>query len=110
MISLGTIFTSCLLLINSCAVLDERRFLSKYGLSNIDIEGINNGSVKSQVSEFLRMCRLMRVPLIFVNSLSILFSFLSMILKEYNSETSGRTLKSAPSESRRYSTLSSLQL
>lgn len=30
------------------------------GYDRIDVEGINTGTLKSQVSELLRMCRLMR--------------------------------------------------
>ena len=69
-----------LLLVNAAAVLDERRFLSKYGLAKIDVEGISSGRLKAQASEFLRMCRMMRMPLIGVNCVAIFFDIVSMIL------------------------------
>lgn len=77
---IGSLLRAILLVLNAMANLDEHRFLSKYGLSSIDVDGISQGTLKSQVSELLRMCRLMRMPLIAVNSLSMLLDVFSMIL------------------------------
>lgn len=77
---IGSLLYATLLLLNAAAVLDERRFLSKYGLSEIDVEGISTGRLKAQISELLRMCRIMRMPLIAVNSVAIFFDVVSMVL------------------------------
>lgn len=88
MFSIGGLLKATLLFVNAFAVLDEKRFLSQCeswhlgnwfesltscfsldGYDRIDVEGINTGALKSQVSEFLRMCRMLRSKYLAINSL-----------------------------------------
>mmetsp|Transcript_16821 Transcript_16821/g.19072 ORF Transcript_16821/g.19072 Transcript_16821/m.19072 type:complete len:82 (+) Transcript_16821:182-427(+) len=80
MLTIGSLLKALLLVVNAAAVLDEKRFLSHYGLAEIDVDGISSGKLKAQVAEALRLCRLMRVPLIALNTLSIFFDVVSMVL------------------------------
>jgi len=71
-IGLVHLFEASLLMLNAAAILNEKRFLRKYGLDNA-IAGENLGP-KNQVATFLHAMRtFMRYPLVAMNALVILY-------------------------------------
>lgn len=96
--SIASIFHAVILVLNALAILSERRFLAKYGLAKIE-PSINSGSgfadpmfgggalygqadtaaspLMAQIGQLLSSVRtLLRWPLIFVNSIAIVFALI----------------------------------
>jgi len=70
---LYSLLEAALLVLNAICVLHEERFLSKHGWSANSNQGFGEAAgVKKQVLDIIRSVRtVMRIPLIFVNSLVI---------------------------------------
>ena len=96
--SIASIFHAVILVLNALAILSERRFLAKYGLAKIE-PSINSGNgfadpmfgggalygqadtaaspLMAQIGQLLSSVRtLLRWPLIFVNSIAIVFALI----------------------------------
>jgi hypothetical protein len=74
-LSLYSIFKAGLLCANAVAVLHPKRFLSQYGLSEID-PTISMNSPKNQVIGLLQAVRYLKGPLIIINILIIVLELL----------------------------------
>mmetsp|Transcript_10623 Transcript_10623/g.32495 ORF Transcript_10623/g.32495 Transcript_10623/m.32495 type:complete len:85 (+) Transcript_10623:109-363(+) len=77
--SLWQLLQAALLFTNAFAILNEDRFLKRYGITLASSSADNfyggptpNASLKAQVAGFLHACSYLRVPLIFLNTLVIL--------------------------------------
>ncbi|AXA49773.1 integral membrane protein required for ER to golgi transport [Malassezia restricta] len=83
MLGLGTIFYVALLLVNSIAILNEERFLSRIGwstnprsLSSLDA-GDGDSGVKQRLIHLISAVRvLLRIPLIIINVLVIIYELI----------------------------------
>lgn len=74
-IGLVHLFEAGLLLMNAAAILNEKRFLRKYGLDSA-VVGENLGP-KNQVASFLHAMRtFMRYPLVAMNVLVIIYEMI----------------------------------
>ena len=78
--SIADLMKACLLFINALAVLNDKRFLSRYGLGS-DAAGLNAfdagnaDSVRNQIRTLLASVRLLlRGPLVIVNFVAIVFA------------------------------------
>ncbi|RKP40435.1 Yos1-like protein [Dimargaris cristalligena] len=79
MFALGTLFYLGLMLLNAVAVLHEQRFLSKIGWSIEQLSGFHdaNQEVKLRIIHLISAIRmLLRIPLIFVNSMVIIYEII----------------------------------
>lgn len=65
------LFKAALLAANGLAVLHQERFLQQYDLHIVDHVASEKGQLKAQLAGFLMAVQWMRVPLIFLNILSI---------------------------------------
>ncbi|KAK9808801.1 hypothetical protein WJX72_003938 [[Myrmecia] bisecta] len=80
--SLWTLLQGCLMFVNGLAVLNNERFLEKYGWGFSQIGGGSNnmtegpGALKTQVVGLLHAVAYLRVPLIALNSLVIFVKLL----------------------------------
>nr|XP_018905467.1 PREDICTED: immediate early response 3-interacting protein 1 [Bemisia tabaci] len=73
--TLWTLFEASLLWLNAVCILHEERFLAKVGWSTVNtVQGFGEApSVKSQILNLIRSIRtVVRIPLIFLNSTTIL--------------------------------------
>lgn len=70
MLGLGVIFKALLLLVNAMAILHEERFLRKVGWSEHD--AAMDGGVKLQIVNLLKAMRVLRLPIIIVNTVTVL--------------------------------------
>lgn len=70
MLSLGTIFRSLLLFVNALAILHEKRFLVRWGLS--ESMGLQQSAgVRLQVINLLKAFRVLRAPIMVVNMVTV---------------------------------------
>ncbi|XP_047003866.1 immediate early response 3-interacting protein 1 [Schistocerca americana] len=77
--TLWNLFEASLLCLNAVCILHEERFLAKIGWSvNQNVQGFGEQpTVKSQILNLIRSVRLvMRVPLIFLNIITIVIKLL----------------------------------
>ncbi|CAB3385096.1 Hypothetical predicted protein [Cloeon dipterum] len=76
--TLWTLFEASLLCLNAICVLHEERFLAKVGWGVNQVHGFGEQpTVKSQVLNLIRSIRtVMRIPLIFLNILTIIFKLI----------------------------------
>ncbi|XP_049837768.1 immediate early response 3-interacting protein 1 [Schistocerca gregaria] len=77
--TLWNLFEASLLCLNAVCILHEERFLAKIGWSvNQNVQGFGEQpTVKSQILNLIRSVRLvMRVPLIFLNIITIIIKLL----------------------------------
>ncbi|KAH9257319.1 hypothetical protein BASA81_004476 [Batrachochytrium salamandrivorans] len=65
------LFKAGLLVANGLAVLHQERFLALYDLHIVDHRASEQGQLKAQLAGFLMAVQWMRVPLIFLNIISI---------------------------------------
>ena len=77
-LSIWNLFKAGLLLTNASLILHRKRFLSKYGLDTAVEENnfMTEGNLKVQVRGFLMAIEYLRVPIIALNSLTIVFELL----------------------------------
>ena len=78
-LTLWNLFKAALLVTNSVAILNRQRFLQKHGLDNVGT--IEPTGLKAQVAGLLQAVQYLKVPLIGVNTLTIIFE---MILGGWN--------------------------
>ena len=73
-LSLGALLEASLLVVNAICVLHEKRFLAKVGWASDNAQGFGEQlEVKAQILNIIYSTRtVMRIPLIFVNSLVII--------------------------------------
>ncbi|GHP04975.1 hypothetical protein PPROV_000372600 [Pycnococcus provasolii] len=69
--SLWSLCVSFLLVLNGFAILNERRFLARYGWGYDTMHNLPSTSFKGQVIGMLHACTYARVPLIFLNTVVI---------------------------------------
>jgi len=77
-LSLWHLFKASLLMINSVMILNRKRFLSKYGLddlNNMQAHGGNN-PLKAQFVGLLHAVQYLKVPVIIANIFTIIFEIL----------------------------------
>lgn len=72
-----TLLEGCLLLANALAILNEDRFLAPRGWSFSDFSGGKTKSFKGQLIGLIYATQYLRVPLILLNSLSIILKVVS---------------------------------
>ncbi|PXF47056.1 Immediate early response 3-interacting protein 1 [Gracilariopsis chorda] len=70
MLGLGTVFKALLLFVNAMAILHEERFLKRVGWS--EQEAAIEGGVKLQIVNLLKAFRVLRLPIVVVNSITVL--------------------------------------
>jgi hypothetical protein len=68
---LFALFKAALLTANGCAILHESRFLSLYDLHVVDQLASDQGQIKPQISGMLHATRVLRLPLVLLNLISI---------------------------------------
>lgn len=75
---MGELYISGLLVLNAVAILHEQRFLAKNGWGTGEFDaGPDPNSVKSKVLSIVKAVRLVMMwPLIFLNTLTVLFKLL----------------------------------
>jgi len=73
-LTLGALLEASLLVVNAICVLHEKRFLAKVGWASDNARGFEEQlGVKAQILNIIHSTRtVMRIPLIFVNSLVII--------------------------------------
>jgi hypothetical protein len=73
-LTLGALLGASLLVVNAICVLHEKRFLAKVGWASDNARGFGEQlGVKAQILNIIHSTRtVMRIPLIFVNSLVII--------------------------------------
>eukprot|EP00295_Goniomonas_pacifica_P030150 CAMPEP_0175950010 /NCGR_PEP_ID=MMETSP0108-20121206/29370_1 /TAXON_ID=195067 ORGANISM="Goniomonas pacifica, Strain CCMP1869" /NCGR_SAMPLE_ID=MMETSP0108 /ASSEMBLY_ACC=CAM_ASM_000204 /LENGTH=81 /DNA_ID=CAMNT_0017276037 /DNA_START=20 /DNA_END=265 /DNA_ORIENTATION=+ len=76
--TLGDLYTATLLFINAICVLNEERFLKKFGYGTPEVTfGNAPPSLQSRIMDFFRAVRMvMMIPLIALNALTIVVKLL----------------------------------
>lgn len=78
-LSILTFFQSILLVVNAIAILNEDRLLRRYGLARSQVNRLEQGFKSRSLDMIYSIQTVARVPLLFVNSVVILFKFLPIV-------------------------------